>query len=255
MNAAGQHPKALLLAAALLLFPGCGEEAQITTTPGMSALPDFGSIRTSGERKQVFFAYLRPLVEEENERVMEQRRRLLQLYDEHRGKTVVSLADINWLEGLLEEYGVDRLAPGDPSLWETLLRRVDMIPLNLALVQAAKESGWGTSRFAREGNNLYGQRCFTEGCGIVPTGRGEGATYEVRRFGTAAESVQSYMHNLNTNGAYRRFRLMRRLQRLEGLQPDGFILAESLPRYSERRYRYLDEIREMMRINRRYLKS
>jgi Bax protein len=130
-----------------------------------------------------------------------------------------------------------------------------MIPLNLALAQAAKESGWGTSRFAREGNNLYGQRCFTKGCGIVPAGRAEGATHEVRRFDTAAASVQSYIHNLNTNNAYRRFRLMRRLQRLEGKEPDGFILAESLPRYSERRYRYLDEIREMMRVNRRYLES
>jgi len=247
-------PGALLLAAALLLLPGCGDEAQVTT-PTASALPDFDAIQNAGERKRAFFAYLRPLVEEENGRVMQQRRRLSRLYEEHRGKTAVSLPDINWIEDLLEEYGVDRLAPGDPSLWETLLRRVDMVPLNLALVQAAKESGWGTSRFAREGNNLYGQRCFTEGCGIIPAGREEGATHEVRRFDTAADSVQSYIHNLNTNSAYRRFRLMRRLQRLDGMKPDGFSLAESLPRYSERRYRYLDEIREMMRINSRYLKS
>lgn len=243
------------MAAALLLLAGCDEGARVTTAPSVAALPDFGAIHGAGERKRAFFTYLRPLVEEENKRVMEQRRRLFRLYDEHLGKTAVSLPDINWLEDLLEEYGVDRLAPGDPSLWEILLRRVDMIPLNLALVQAAKESGWGTSRFAREGNNLYGQRCFIKGCGIIPAGRAEGATHEVRRFDTVADSVQSYIHNLNTNDAYRRFRLMRRLQRLEGKEPDGFILAESLPRYSERRYRYLDEIREMMKINRRHLKS
>lgn len=254
MNAAGFRRLGFLAAAALLFLAGCAEKTPVTV-PAAPALPDFGAIRKGSERKQVFFAYLRPLVEEENERILEQRQRLLRLFEEHRGNTAVSQADINWLEDLLEEYGVDRMASGDPSLWETLLRRVDMVPLNLALIQAAKESGWGTSRFAREGNNLYGQRCFTEGCGIIPAGRAEGATHEVRRFDTVAASVQSYIHNLNTNSAYRRFRLMRRLQRLEGKQPDGFILAESLPRYSERRYRYLDEIREMMRVNSRYLES
>jgi len=245
---------AFLAVAALLLLAGCAEEASVIT-PTTPSLPDFSAIRKGSERKLAFFAYLRPLVTEENERILGQRRRLLRHFEEHRGKPVISQADINWLEDLLEEYGVDRMASGDTSLWETLLRRVDIIPLDLAMVQAAKESGWGTSRFAREGNNLYGQRCFTAGCGIVPAGRAEGATHEVRRFDSAADSVQSYIYNLNTNNAYRRFRLMRRLQRLEGKKPDGFSLAESLPRYSERRYRYLDEIREMMKINRHYLAS
>jgi len=246
---------ALLVTAALFLLPGCREEAKDRHLLPTVDLPDFDVIQDAGERKKMFFSFLRPLVEEENRRVMERRRRILRLYEEHRGKTVVSWTDIKYLEGLLDEYGVSGLAAGDPSLWEILLRRVDIIPLNLALVQAAKESGWGTSRFAKEGNNLYGQRCFTEGCGIVPVQREAGATYEVRRFDTVAASVRSYIHNLNTHDAYGRFRRMRMLQRLEGKDPDGFSLAEGLPRYSERTFRYLDEIREMMWSNRRYLKS
>jgi Bax protein len=245
----------ILVTAVLFLFPGCREEAKVRFPLPTAALPDFHAIQDAGERKKKFFAFLRPLVEEENRRVMERRRMILRLYGEHRAKTAVSWTDIKWLEGVLEEYGVSGPAAGDPSLWENLLRRVDMVPLNLALVQAAKESGWGTSRFAREGSNLYGQRCFTQGCGIVPVRREAGAVYEVRRFDSAAESVRSYIHNLNTNDAYRRFRLMRMFQRLEGKDPDGFSLAEGLPRYSERTFRYLDEIREMMWTNRRYLKS
>jgi Bax protein len=245
----------LLVTAVPFLLSGCREEAKILYPLPTVALPDFAATRNADERKKKFFTFLRPLVEEENRRVMERRRRILRLHEEHRGKTAVSWTDIKWLEGVRQEYGAGGLAPGDSSLWENLLRRVDMIPLNLALVQAAKESGWGTSRFAREGNNLYGQRCFSEGCGIVPVQREAGATYEVRKFDTVAESVRSYIHNLNTHDAYRRFRRMRMFQRLEGKDLDGFSLAEGLPRYSERRFRYLDEIREMMWTNRRYLKS
>lgn len=251
----GLCPKALLLAAALLLFPGCGEEPRGTGTPSVGDLPDFEAVSDAGERKRAFFAFLRPVVEKENARIRERRRRVQRLYARHRGKEAVSWSDIRWLQTLLTEYGVGGPAPGDFSLWEALLRRVDIVPLDLALAQAAKESGWGTSRFAREGNNLFGQRCFTEGCGIVPAGREDGATHEVKRFDTVAASVRSYIHNLNTNDAYRRFRLLRRQQRVEGMQPDGFSLAESLPSYSERGYLYLDEIREMIRANRRYLKS
>jgi Bax protein len=207
------------------------------------------------ERKRAFFTFLLPLVEKENTRVLERRKKILRLQAEHRGKDILSRSDIRWLRILLREYGVEKTSPGDPSLWETLLRRVDIVPLELALVQAAKESGWGTSRFAKEGNNLFGQRCFTEGCGIVPNDREEGATHEVRRFSSVEASVRSYIHNLNTNDAYRRFRILRNIQRREGRKLDGFILAESLPGYSERGYLYLDEIRAMILANRRYLKS
>jgi Bax protein len=130
-----------------------------------------------------------------------------------------------------------------------------MIPADLALVQAAKESGWGTSRFAREGNSFFGQRCNVKGCGLVPGGREPGETYEVAVFDTVDESVRSYIKNLNTHGAYRSFRRLRFRQRFEGSIPDGHTLAGQLPSYSERGVEYLHEIRAMIRVNRPFLDS
>ena len=237
-------------AALCLLLAGCGTPSETPPAGQSQGLPDFGASGSSQERKKKFFAFLRPLVEKENGRILRQRRRLLSLHREHREKGVISWTAMKWLEGLLEEYEVEGLDVGEISHWDNLLRRVDIVPVELALVQAAKETGWGTSRFAREGNNFFGERCFVEGCGIVPGDRMEGATHEVTVFATAEDSVRSYVHNLNTHGAYRRFRRLRSWQRAEGKRPDAYFLVEGLPQYSERRFLYIDEIRVMIESNR-----
>jgi len=238
---------------ALLLCVGCGQGADVHTPEG--SLPDLGKINDADERKRRFFELLRPLIEAENDKVLDQRERLLPLYEKHRKKLLIPLKDMEWLMELLKEYEIEGLEVSELSRWDNLLRRVDMVPVGLALVQAAKESGWGTSRFALEGNNLFGERCFTEGCGIVPKDREADASHEVRTFESVEDSVRSYIRNLNTNGAYRRFRRLRFQQRLEGREPDGYGLVDGLPRYSERGYLYLNEIRAMMRSNRRFLGS
>ncbi len=252
----------LLLASALLLV-GCRggdasvvESGTVVESPGTGSadsIPAFGLNGDVEKRKRAFFAYLRPIVEGENEKVMDQRRRLMLLYESHRKGWTLSWSDEKWLEWLLEEYEVAEKE--GTNLWEILLRRVDMIPADLALVQAAKESGWGTSRFAREGNSLFGQRCNVKGCGLVPGGREPGETYEVAVFDTIDESVRSYIKNLNTHGAYRSFRRLRFRQRFEGSIPDGHTLAGQLPNYSERGVEYLHEIRAMIRANRPFLDS
>lgn len=240
---------------ALLLCIGCGQGADVHSPEGSGTLPDLRRINDADERKRRFFEFLRPLIERENEKVLNQRRRLLQLHEQHRKKMLILWKDMEWLMGLLKEYEIEGLEVSELSRWDNLLKRVDMIPVDLALVQAAKESGWGTSRFAREGNNLFGEWCFVKGCGIVPKERERDATHEVRTFGSVEDSVRSYIHNLNTNGAYRRFRRLRFQQRLEGREPDGYGLVDGLPHYSERGYLYLSEIRAMMRLNRRFLGS
>ena len=241
--------------AALVLCSGCEPAGEARIGPEGDATPAFDSLETVEGRKKAFFRFLRPMIEAENERVLGQRRRLQKLYREHRREIVLRWEDMRWLTALLEEYEVEGLNVGEISHWDNLFRRVDIVPVDLALIQAAKESGWGTSRFAREGNNFFGQRCFSEGCGIVPERRDPDAVYEVARFGSVRDSVRSYIHNLNTNPAYRRFRRLRFQQRQNGLSPDGYDLAEGIPQYSERRFSYLDEIRAMIRANRRYLKS
>jgi Bax protein len=251
----GFPKRALPSMTALLLVIGCGQGADIPFQEGSVTLPDFRGINDADERKRRFFEFLRPLIEAENAKILNQRRRLLQLHEKHREKMMILWAEMEWLMGILKEYEVEGLVVGELSHWDNLLRRVDMIPVDLALIQAAKESGWGTSRFALEGNNLFGERCFTEGCGIVPNERESGAGHEVRTFESAGDSVRSYIHNLNTNGAYRRLRRLRFQQRLEGREPEGYGLVDGLPQYSERRYLYLNEIRAMMRSNRGFLDS
>ena len=121
--------------------------------------------------------------------------------------------------------------------------------MSLALAQAAKESGWGTSRFAREANNLFGEWCFDPGCGLVPQNRRDGYRHEVEAFRTPADSVISYVRNLNTHDRYRSFRLERAKLRKAGIEVSGMLLAEELADYSEGRDDYIKDIKHLIRVN------
>ena len=241
--------------AGVLLLGGCARTVDVPWRPASESLPEFGKMENSSEKKARFLNYLGPIVESENERVLQQRERLLLLHGKYRRGQIPSWSERRWLEKLCEEYEVDKLLKGESNVWEALLRRVDIVPVRLALVQAAKESGWGTSRFAREGNNLFGQRCFGAGCGIVPDGRPAGEIYEVAAFDSVRDSVRSYIGNLNTHYAYGSFRDLRHHQRQRRQVPDGYTLAAGLPMYSERGEEYLDEVRAMIRANRSFFGS
>jgi Bax protein len=117
------------------------------------------------------------------------------------------------------------------------------------LAQAANESAWGRSRFATEGNNLFGQWCFSQGCGLIPNGRPEGATYEVAVFDTPLDSIRSYMMNLNSFHAYDELRKIRKERRDQGQMITGKALAEGLINYSTRREEYVKEIQLMIEHN------
>ena len=142
--------------------------------------------------------------------------------------------------------GVTRVAGVD---FEELLRRVDIVPPSLALAQAAEESGWGVSRFARRGKALFGQKVFRGGEGLVPLERPDGARYRVRSFDRVIDGVRAYLHNLNTHYAYARFRRVRARMRQEDGTLDSYGLAGTLLKYSERREAYLETIREIMQVN------
>jgi len=119
----------------------------------------------------------------------------------------------------------------------------------LALAQAANESAWGTSRFAQDGNNLFGQWCYTNGCGLVPSRRREGATHEVRRFDNIRDSVESYIHNLNTFPSYQMLRRIRQQLRQQDRPIDGVSLADGLESYSSRGLDYIVELQRMIYSN------
>jgi len=205
---------------------------------------DLADMRSAAERKQVFIKMMLPLVLAANERILADRRRILEIRDRVGGRlAALGPGERAWLEQTSRRYGLERID------FSALLRRVDMIPPSLALAQAAEESGWGTSRFVREGNALFGQRTFKPGTGLVPRRRDDGARHEVRVFSRLFDSIMSYMVNLNTHEAYREFRLSRERQRNILGRLDGWVLAGALTRYSERGQAYVRTIRSIIEAN------
>ena len=214
------------------------------------AAPDFREFEAGPERKAAFFEYMQPIVEARNAVLRERRERLLSIQE----NPDPGRRDRRFVRQLADEYSIPVASPGGEPLpleriVEELLLRVDEVPVSLALAQAAKESGWGTSRFAREGNNFFGEWCFSRGCGIVPSSRAPGKTHEVQAFESPAESVASYTRNINTHSGYKSFREARKRQRTQDDSLSGVELAGELSRYSERGSAYVSELRQLIVVN------
>ncbi len=206
---------------------------------------DFRQHPAGPERKQVFVEYFLPLVQEANAAIQAQRERLARL----REAQSLDWWQRRWVLDLAAQYGLDTFDPENPDHWRTLQRRVDIVPPSLTLAQAAKESGWGTSRFAVEGFNFFGQWCYEPGCGLVPARRAKDADYEVATFPSPLHSVEYYLHNLNTHDAYHELRVIRERLRASGQPVSGPELADGLNRYSERGADYVSEVKAMIRHN------
>ena len=204
---------------------------------------DLRRTETPGERKVLFIKTVLPLILRVNEMIMEDRSTLLDLRQRVEAGETMTASETRWLEDKAGEYGLKK-----PDLAE-LVRRVDIIPPSLALAQAAEESGWGTSRFAREGNAIFGQRIWRGTTGMVPGRREAGETFRVRAYDQLMDGVMSYARNLNGHAAYGDFRRSREKQRDSGDGLRGYDLALSLLSYSERGAKYLITIRKIMRIN------
>ncbi|MCR8924192.1 glucosaminidase domain-containing protein [Dasania sp. GY-MA-18] len=216
----------------------------------VNTLPDFKQYKSVRKKKAAFFAFMLPMIELENDRIMRRRARILELQASLQQGNKLVASDKKWLLKWAKKYNVESKGYQPLKIIEQLLIRVDKIPPSLALAQSANESAWGTSRFALQGNNLYGQWCFSVGCGIVPTGRPEGETYEVASFASPMDSVVSYMHNLNAYSAYIELREIRADLRAKNAPLSGSVLAEGLLSYSTRGEEYIKELRQMIRINR-----
>ncbi len=160
--------------------------------------------------------------------------------------------DLDWLHEQATRYRLespDSLEALTDDWFATLLRRIDIIPASLALAQGAIESAWGTSRFAQEGNNYFGQWCFSPGCGMVPARRPEGAKYEVERFASVEEAVRRYMLILNSHPRYRYMRVLREQARAQEKPLSGRVMAAGLNGYAEIGEVYISHIRSVIRHN------
>ncbi len=205
---------------------------------------DLKEVQQVDRKKQVFLQMVLPLVLMVNERLMEQRERLTALAAKLERGQALAAEQQAWLDEMYASYKVE---PGDI---DTLLLRVDVVPPSLALAQAAIESGWGTSRFAREGNALFGQWVWGDDAkGIVPEQRQAGKTHKIRAFETPLEAVAAYIKNLNTHRAYRKLRRMRSDLRDQGAGLNGLTLAGGLEAYSEKGMKYVKLVRNIIAAN------
>lgn len=211
----------------------------------LASLPhDLKSVKQVEERKSLFFRSLLPLVLKINEDIRRDRTRVLRLHHRVRLGLDIVAEDHIWLSTVFERYGVEE------NKFDELLRRMDVVPPSLALAQAAEESGWGTSRFVREGNALFGQWTFDPNDkGIVPTQRAEGKSHRIRAFDSIKSSLQAYVHNLNTHKAYTKLRQKRAVLRAQRQPVGGAQLATTLDKYSERGEQYVASLQAIIEAN------
>lgn len=210
------------------------------------ALPgDLKDLDSQETRKVVFLKAMLPLVLQVNEEIAASRARVLDLRDRQAAGQPLSVREQAWLADVYANYGV---AVGNST---ELLRRLDVIPVSLALGQAALESGWGTSRFAQEGNALFGQiGQQVSSKGVALKSAADGTSF--RSFDSLTDAVRAYVRNLNTHVAYKEFRTARAAIRRtagEGHSLEGLKLVAALKLYSERGASYLDDLRGLIRIN------
>lgn len=216
----------------------------------LQTLPkDLPQLSSKREKKQLFFKSILPMILLANNEIRRERQQVKEFKRLLDQGQPLEEPQLKVLARLKKRYEINSRNASLPAVVDNLLRRVDIIPPELVLAQAANESAWGTSRFTRLANNLFGEWTFKPGAGIVPEDRPEGATYEVRRFETVYESIRSYLRNLNTHPAYRELRALRAEARAAAVQLDGIKLAEGLFRYSTRGEDYVKELQSLIRQN------
>ncbi len=205
----------------------------------LSLLPnEMKSIESSGKRKSLFIKIILPLVLEENNRIIIDRKKLFSILNKNKN----SKDEIKWLNQKFKQYGVIN------KDLATLKVRMDIIPVSLAIAQAAKETGWGTSRFAIEGNALFGQWTWS-GDGIKPAGADTDATYKVMKFNVLKASVRAYQRNLNTHSSYKKFRFVRAQLRDDNKELDSIKLAEYLDSYAQTGVEYTKVLKQIIQQN------
>jgi Bax protein len=215
-----------------LLFALFTVSSLVSSASLSSFKPSFDSIESTVVRKEVFFNYLLPVIHKKNAEIVALR-------------NAISNNELNdnQLNDLAKKYRVET-----PSK-EELLKVIDILPPSLVLAQAANESDWGRSRFAKDFNNYFGIWCFSKGCGVIPKDRDEDATHEVASFKSLEDCIDYYVLNINRSYAYEDLRLMRKNQR-ENLQPiTGTLLAEGLGNYAFPGDEYIESIQTLINFN------
>ena len=195
-------------------------------------------IQSVKKRKELFIQIVLPLILEENNKILLDRKKLFAILVKNNN----SKSDNDWLNKKFKQYGVSN------KDITTLKRRMDIIPPSMAIAQAAKETGWGTSRFALEGNALFGQWTYTDK-GIKPAAADAGSTHKVMMFNVLKSSVRAYTRNLNTHKSYREMRYVRAIQRDNTDKLNSLELVDYLNRYAETGKEYTVILKKIIEQN------
>ena len=196
------------------------------------------NIANTKKRKDMFIKIVLPLIVKENNKIRVDRKRLFTILNKNSNTDI----EKKWLEKKYKQYGVRK---NDLS---TLKVRMDEIPVSLAIAQAAKETGWGTSRFALKGNALFGQWTWS-GEGLKPKNADEGKDHKVMKFHSLQLSVRAYLRNLNTHSTYKNLRKVRTELRNQNKPLDSLILSKHLDKYAETGNQYIEVLQKIIEQN------
>ncbi len=198
---------------------------------------DLDKIRSVTRKKETFLQIVLPLIVAENEKIENDREYLFKIITDNDSEEKRV-----WLSKKFREYKVQ-----DNSIGE-LIEKIDIVPTSIALAQAAKESGWGTSRFALEGNAIFGQWTFN-GVGIEPLEKDDDKSHKILKFPILRASVKAYITNLNTHPSYKGFREKRQEARDRNKKPSGIDLIDELESYAETGKEYTKILKQIIEQN------
>ena len=205
----------------------------------LTKLPkDLKKIKSTNKRKETFIKIIMPLILIENEKIIEDRKKLFKIL----GKQSNTMGEKVWLKRRFKDYDIKGEDISELKL------RLDIIPTSIAIAQAAKESGWGTSRFALEGNAMYGQWTWG-GDGIEPSQKDKKKEHKILKFPKLQSSVSAYMKNLNTHRGYSEFRKERSKIREKNKTVEGIDLVEYLYNYAQTGSEYVKILKKIIEQN------
>ena len=206
----------------------------------LSQLPkDLDRLKNTKKKKDTFIKIVIPLILDENNKILENRKKLFKILN----KSTNSMGEKRWLKRRFKEYGIKK---GDIT---ELKVRMDIIPASIAIAQAAIESGWGTSRFALEGNAMFGQWTWSKK-GIEPTEKSKNQNHKILKFSMLRSSVKAYKNNLNTHNGYKEFREKRAELRKNNKKISGLKLVNYLYNYAATGKEYTESLKKAINQNR-----
>ena len=201
------------------------------------------NIKDVKEQKKAFSSILLPLIQKENKKILDLRKKIVEIFNDP--YFLLNPKKVEFLAKIAKIYKIKNIIDK-----EEFLKKIDTIPPSLALAQAAIESGWGKSRFAKEANNLFGHWEYSNN-GLQPKSRYDHIEidYSIKIFPSIEESIAVYMRNLNRNPAYKKFRELRYKYRKKGKKFTGLVAAETMKNYSQLHEKYVKLLKQMIKTN------